>query len=99
MLFFYGRRDMDPVRRELGIVRLLEAEANVKRSTGVAALAGNIREGDSFDGGALNNIGLKAALIQFLADLPQRSVQGPLSATGVGPDFSVTNSLYFWRST
>ena len=90
---------MYPVRRKLGVVRLLEAEADIEGAAGVPTLWRNVRKGDHFEFGYLNNVGLEAALIEFVSDLAQGRVQKLVSATGVGPDFSVMNSLYSRRST
>ena len=90
---------MYPVRRKLGVVRLLEAEADVEGSAGVPTLRRDVWKGDNFDLSALNNVGLEVTLIKFVSDLAQGRVQTLVSATGVRPDFSVMNSLYSRRST
>ena len=90
---------MYPVRRKLGVVRLLEAEADIEGAAGVPTLRLDVGKGDHFELGSLNNVGLEAALIEFVSDLAQGRVQTLVSATGVEPDFSVMNSLYSRRST
>ena len=61
---------MDPMRGELGIVRLLEAEAYIEWHPGVTTLMRHIWESDDLDIGTLNDVGVESALVQFLADRP-----------------------------
>ena len=63
MLFFDGWRDMYPVRRELGVVRLLEAEADVEGVAGVPTLWRDVGKGDNFGLDPLNNVGLEVTAL------------------------------------
>ena len=99
VLLLDGWRNVYPVRRELGVVHLLETEADVKSTAGVATLRRHVGKRDHFRLGPFNNVRLEAALVEFVLDLAQGGVHNGLSATGVRPDFSVRNSLYSPRLT
>ena len=69
--FFDGRRDVYPVRCEFGVVRLLQAEADIERAAGIAAVGRHVGKGDHVDVSALDDVGVEIAVVEFGSDLGQ----------------------------